>query len=240
MRIGLVSCLVLLSLSLVACTSPHMSGEVEAGKSAFQAGNYSSAFQRLFPVARDGRPDAQYAIGYMYYYGYGVSQDTSTGLQWMRRSAVQGYPAAIKALDMIEHRDSFAQKPHQSQLKDNYGVTERGDVMNQSKKSPAKKMPSTPAVMTSQNTKSSRYVLQLFGDYKIAAVQDLQKQLHLANDGHVWHTKHLGRDWYILTTGHFDTVASANTAMNSLPTHIKSMHPWVRPTIGLEDSHTFS
>ncbi|MDX1901171.1 MAG: hypothetical protein SFW66_04085 [Gammaproteobacteria bacterium] len=268
MRFGYVCCIALLTLNLAACTSPHMSGEVAAGKSDFQAGNYASAFQRLLPVARAGRADAQYAVGYMYYYGYGVSQDAASGLQWMKRAEAQDYPPAIKALDMIEHRDAF-KKQQKKPLTDSFGVNERDDVVNApvSKKSPPKQpvplqttvvsqntksslivntqreavsqnpksLPTvnTKTVAVSQHPKSSRYVLQLFGDYKIDTVYELQRKLHLASDSAILHTKHLGRDWYILTTGHYDTVATANVAINHLPQHLKSMHPWVRPTEGL-------
>lgn len=67
------------------------------GKRFFEEGFYKKAMRELLPLACDGNPDAQYAVGYMYYYGYGVAQDTDVGYFWIARSASQGYIPAINA-----------------------------------------------------------------------------------------------------------------------------------------------
>lgn len=118
----------LLTLALNACvnqaytykptTSPNLGNnaylvrEVErsklyAAKRAFDAGYYKRAKCLLLPLACDGNPEAQYALGYLYYYGYGVAQDTDVGYFWIKRSEEQHFPLAIKALSLIEkHQDA--------------------------------------------------------------------------------------------------------------------------------------
>lgn len=107
----------LVSLLLTACAIKHspvqqgkpstrVMAELQQGKRYFEQGYYKRAMQELLPLACDGNPEAQYAVGYMYYYGYGVAQDTDVGYFWMKRAADQGYPPAIKALTMIEHHDN--------------------------------------------------------------------------------------------------------------------------------------
>ena len=108
MRLLLLS---LLSLSLLACTTMKMKSPADMswlaqGKRDFENGYYKRAMQELLPLACDGNAEAQYAVGYMYYYGYGVSQDTEVGTFWIRRSAKQHYEPAMTALAMIE-----SQKP---------------------------------------------------------------------------------------------------------------------------------
>lgn len=88
-------------LMLSACTSTIMMERMQAGKLCFSAGNFRPAFCRLLPVAVYGYPQAQYAVGYMYYYGYGVCRDTEAGLFWIQQSADQGYRPAICALAII-------------------------------------------------------------------------------------------------------------------------------------------
>ena len=95
-----------LSLGLVACAttganSPQMTGQFQQGKSAFATGNYTQAFNNLLPVAKAGNPDAQYAVGYMYYYGKGVVENKQMASYWMGKAAAQGQPAANKALTAI-------------------------------------------------------------------------------------------------------------------------------------------
>jgi TPR repeat protein len=94
----------LLSLSLIACatTSPRIQSEVAQGKRYFAQGYYKRAMHELLPLACDGDPEAQYAVGYMYYYGLGVAQDTDVGHFWIKRSADHHYRPAIKAIEIID------------------------------------------------------------------------------------------------------------------------------------------
>lgn len=76
--------------------------EIQQGKRYFQEGYYKHAMQRLLPLATKGNPESQYAVGYMYYYGYGVAQDTDIGYFWIAQSAHYGCQRAINALRLIE------------------------------------------------------------------------------------------------------------------------------------------
>lgn len=98
-RLGIL----LLCLLLQSCMSAKMSQDLQLGKITFESGDYTLAFNRLLPVAANGNPEAEYAIGYMYFYGYGTTQDQSVGLFWIKRAAEKGYPPAIMALDKIYH-----------------------------------------------------------------------------------------------------------------------------------------
>lgn len=97
----------LLSLSLIACAKPPRSistadiSELQQGKRLFNEGYYKRAMRRLLPLACDGNCEAQYAVGYMYYYGYGVAQDTDVGYFWIKRSADQHFVPAMEALQLI-------------------------------------------------------------------------------------------------------------------------------------------
>jgi TPR repeat protein len=99
--------LFLLSWQLIACASvanttyPATASELQQGKRDFDGGYYRSAMRRLLPLACNGNAEAQYAVGYMYYYGYGVAQDTDVGAFWIERSARQNYPPAVKAMENI-------------------------------------------------------------------------------------------------------------------------------------------
>jgi TPR repeat protein len=49
-------------------------------------------------AAERGHAEAQYSLGFMYLRGEGVTADSSTGLDWLRRSAGQGDESAIRLL----------------------------------------------------------------------------------------------------------------------------------------------
>ncbi len=103
-KITLVS---FLALTLISCALPHppprtyTESELLQGKRDFDAGYYKRAMRELLPLACEGNPEAQYAVGYMYYYGLGVAQDTDVGYFWIKRAADQNYRPAIKALELI-------------------------------------------------------------------------------------------------------------------------------------------
>ena len=104
----LIKTLFLLSMTLLisACVttsgiSTKTASDLAQGKRYFVAGYYKRAMHQLLPLACDGNPEAQYAVGYMYYYGYGVTQDTDIGYFWIKRAADQHYPPAIQALTTI-------------------------------------------------------------------------------------------------------------------------------------------
>lgn len=72
---------------------------------SFQRQDFYQAFQCLKSIAKAGNPEAQYAIGYMYFYGQGVLEDKQQAIFWMTRSAKQNYPLAIEALKlMVEYQ----------------------------------------------------------------------------------------------------------------------------------------
>jgi len=91
-----------MTLMLTACYSPGMSEELQVGKDSFKSGDYKDAFHQLLPLAANGKAQAQYAVGYMYYNGFGVTQDTESGIFWMKRAADQHYPPAMSAMRDID------------------------------------------------------------------------------------------------------------------------------------------
>jgi TPR repeat protein len=57
---------------------------------AYEMGDHALAFSRYKLLAERGDVSAQVNIGWMYYYGEGVSQDKSLALVWYRKAAEQG------------------------------------------------------------------------------------------------------------------------------------------------------
>jgi TPR repeat protein len=79
-----------------------VTSELAQGERDFTQGYYKKAMHRLLPLACDGNAQAQYAVGYMYYYGLGVAQDTDVGYFWISRSAQKHFLPAQEALNTIQ------------------------------------------------------------------------------------------------------------------------------------------
>lgn len=95
--------LLLLFFTFSGCAmSPATQSELAQGKRLFNGGYYKRAMTQLLPLAADGNAEAQYAVGYMYYYGYGSTQDVDSGYFWIKRSADQKFQPAVDALKLID------------------------------------------------------------------------------------------------------------------------------------------
>lgn len=109
---------VFVSLILQSCASPKMSQELTQGKVNFVEGNYKKAFHNLMPLAVSGNAQAEYAVGFMYYYGYGVAQDNESGLFWIEKSASQQFPPAVKALKSIREKPPIKKTVYHAKNRD--------------------------------------------------------------------------------------------------------------------------
>jgi len=73
------------------------------GIKSFKVQNYREAFILLIPEAEKGQRDAQYAVGYMYYYGQGVVEDRKKAWYWINIAARAGQADAIQAVRILQH-----------------------------------------------------------------------------------------------------------------------------------------
>lgn len=99
----------LMLFTLVACvTDGQSSGDaLTSGQKAFKSGDYKTAYQQLYPLANNGQPDAQYAVGYMTYYGKGTVKNEQVGEAWIREAAVNGQSQAEQALGLLTQKGMF-------------------------------------------------------------------------------------------------------------------------------------
>jgi len=70
-------------------------------KALFLNQQYVQAANALLLLAKEGHIDAQYTIGYMYHYGYGVPRNKKESIRWVTTAAARGHPQAEKALTKI-------------------------------------------------------------------------------------------------------------------------------------------
>lgn len=89
-----------LAVMLIFCGTACVS-QLNEGIASFKMQNYRQAFIRLKPEAAKGQPDAQYAIGYMYFYGQGVIENHKKACCWIKKAAVSGQPDALVAMKIL-------------------------------------------------------------------------------------------------------------------------------------------
>ena len=88
-------------LSTLLLTLPVAAGLTE-GMGYFDRQLYPQAFNEFKPLADRGNEQAQYYTAYLYLNGYGVTADENLGLQYLNKSADQGYEKAQALLSSFE------------------------------------------------------------------------------------------------------------------------------------------
>lgn len=76
--------------------SPGLSvgADFQNGLTAFQSGDYASAFREWVPLAKQGNASAQGNLGVLYEKGLGVPRDSKTAMKWYSLAAKQGLSSA--------------------------------------------------------------------------------------------------------------------------------------------------
>lgn len=239
MRLGrYVFIILFMCFFLQGCTSTRIAEELQLGRVTFESGDFRAAFHQLLPLAVKGNPEAQYAVGYMYYYGYGVAQDTECGLFWINLSASQHYLPAIQALNLVNHKDDLYRPKAKKSVKHQYSKHQLVESLpNTAEVKPelAKQEKDNDDVILSLNspeniTPKEKYTLQVFGSHDLDTVKELQARLNLKDSTAFGRTQYKGRDWYVLTYGRYPAIYQAKLAQDELPKGLKSLKPWVRKT----------
>lgn len=118
LRFILICCL---SCCIMGCATMRNTidrSDLQQGKRLFDSGYYKRAMRILMPLAAKGVPQAQYAVGYMFYYGYGVARDPDLGFSWIDRAAAAQYPPAITAHEMmVQNREEEKREEDHFQAK---------------------------------------------------------------------------------------------------------------------------
>jgi uncharacterized protein len=83
--------LLILVLGLVA---PAAAAELDDAVAAAHRGEYATALRALSPLAEKGDARAQFDIGFMHAYGWGVPRNPAEAIAWYRKAADQGLQVA--------------------------------------------------------------------------------------------------------------------------------------------------
>lgn len=105
--------IILLFIPLIAACTISSTLNLHEGIECFKAQDYRRAFIRLKPEAEKGQADAQYAVGYMYYYGQGVVEDRKKAWLWINRASKAGQADALVAMKILDSGSGGLRRVHQ-------------------------------------------------------------------------------------------------------------------------------
>ncbi len=91
-RLAVVTAAVLVLTIMAFSPASSHAGALEEGRAAIGQEDYEAALRLLMPLAEQGNPVAQNAIGVLYQNGWGLKQDHAEALKLFRKAAEQGEP----------------------------------------------------------------------------------------------------------------------------------------------------
>lgn len=89
------------ALALFLTPATGSAQDYDAGMTAYDAGDYSSAFSEFSELADQGDPRAQYQIGVMYVEGEGVATDLHMAAYFFKLAAAQDFGSAQTMLGFM-------------------------------------------------------------------------------------------------------------------------------------------
>ena len=81
---------ILSGLLAVMLDGGALAADFQKGEDAYTAGDYATALAEFTPLAKAGDALAQYNLGKMYRFGYGVEKDDAEAMKWYRLAAEAG------------------------------------------------------------------------------------------------------------------------------------------------------
>jgi len=87
-------------LFLSSCSTLSTPGHLTCSDNPYLE-KYHCSLDEVQQAAEQREPDAEYTLGYMYYYGIGTVRDRSTAILWIQKAARQGHVQAAKALHLL-------------------------------------------------------------------------------------------------------------------------------------------
>ena len=248
--------LFLWSLLLLGCAHYHHNQQEQMlanAKANFISQDYTAAFKQLRPLARQGNAEAQYALGYLYFYGQGHTKNTEQAIFWITQSAAQHYLPATQALNLMtkqyhQTHDNFTSQKKIATITQKTMVAAplpthiRPIHFKESKTSfttvahPRSSVSPTTTPMPTANSHvkpSATFTLQLFASQHPASVHSFIKNHKLNQTIHYGVTQAKQQTWYVATLGQFNSKNQARKAIAALPKEIQNLKPWIRRTTTL-------
>lgn len=109
------------SLSLIGC------GAETDPMTAFEKGDYVTAYKLWQPLAQNGDAEAQNYLGILYYLGFGVNRDYKKALEWYEKAAMAGHADAQRNYGDMLHFGRGTKKNNYEAYKWYFAASQQGN-----------------------------------------------------------------------------------------------------------------
>ncbi len=244
-------CLLLLVVSIFLSIDAFAVSETRDGNSATSK---ELTYDQIRSAASGGDADAQYALGYLYFYGKnGAPKDAALAKIWIEKAAKQKQVQAVKALALINNRSeasspqdvhnvvsTIAHAPVEEEtLKKQTALMKQAKSIQSEKENlvVVRQKKSLTSDKNQNGVNPGIYTLQLLGAFNRDTIKTFVNKNHLEGRAKLYENQLRGRPWYVLTYGEYGNKKDARIVAEKLECKL-SVKPWVRPSATLKSSHS--
>jgi DamX protein len=230
-------------VALTGCASKSSStASYSQARESFEVQDYKTAFEEVQTPAASGNADAEYALGYMYYYGKGTQANPELGKNWIARSAAQGNETALQAYQMILAREETGQtiatqasKMATPEIPNSTSPSTQTHAVTPSVETNTTAI--IPTVKTTHFTKqeealltvpATHFTIQLSVETSNQAAAAFIQTHHLATTAQVFRRQLNHHLDYVIIIGNYPNRRAATLAVKKLPATLRALHPWSR------------
>lgn len=211
------------------------------------------SYDQIKRAAEKGDPDAEYALGYMYYYGKsGAIKNVVEAKEWIEKAASHNQPQAVKALALMNRQPvrksssvegaSSSMKEQEQKVVDERtqkAIEDKGNSykdegkmtyvdMRKQQQTLANKPVTASQLQTKPLQESSGgYTLQLLGAFQEEPILEMIERHHL-DSAAIYQTTFKDKKWFVLVYGRYETKEDANRMAVKLEQKL-DVKPWAKP-----------
>jgi TPR repeat protein len=216
----------------------YMDGEIVKSDEALAATWWLKA-------ARQDFVQAQFNIGSLYCRGIGVAQDAEQCKYWYAKAAENGDEHAKKMLASIKANEAAAAKKPKQSPETKQKPVEKAEPKPEPVAKPAAASAVTKSPSQTSSLKGNEWfmsrnpghmTIQLYGSWEQANVSQFVKTHNIADKSHVMTVSRMGRTWFAVAYGEFETLAAAKKVDSELSSQFGITNTWVRTFSSIQES----
>ncbi len=213
--------------------------EMEVAKWHFDHEEYGEALPTIQKFADHDDPDAQYMLGYMYFYGHGIEVNRIKAKYYFDESGKKGYPPALMAKHVIAEKQAERNisilrpinltEDNQVNMKPQFSVVKNSfskinDISNKKTKSKKNIQLDDKKILL---VSSRIFTIQMLALANLDELKKVISKYELYDGYYLYQTIRNDKPWYVLINGSYKKVSSARKSIEQLPKVMKKWKPFV-------------
>lgn len=217
--LAVIVCLIVCLSGCISNINAPTSQELEIAKWHYDRGNYDNNMVTIEKYAQQHYPDAEYILGYSYFYGKGKPINRKLANVYLQRAAQQQYYPALLALKII----ADAEKNNMSVV--SYAADTSQDIMVKKKLTKSHPIQTTLDHKLIYKINPSFYTVLMVTTIELKQILTIVDSYQLYDGYYIYKYRDEGVIYYGLINGKYQQQQDAKYTINNLPQMMRKWSP---------------